>query len=169
MYSEVRVIPCLEPGKIAHVALHDIPVESLWVKNETFRQSYNSIRVFLLNIVRAGKAESISGGSPIIHPTHSDMLNSHWAYHWDYIYNTDAIEEYKLETEERLRSYLFDPHDYRLVLPQDEFDFGCVVRCRPCHLVPKVFPFWLLSRRFVLASYCWTALVLRLHVLRTSP
>jgi hypothetical protein len=177
-YPEVAVVPFLEPGKIALIRLNRLPAQDIWWDNG-IQATYDCVKVFPLSLIRAGKAEQCSSDVPIWHPTCDEFYNSHWYRQWGHLYNTDAIEEYKSYTAAYLWWYLCGRFDVCLEAQNQiaywRWDSEDSVRlCFPLleyhqlRFAPNVLLYWLLSNRLAVAAICWTALLLRLHVLRAD-
>ena len=162
-YPDIIVVARLEPGRIAHVTLNNLPIEHVWVENEQIRTSYDSFTVFPLSLTRAGKVEEVSGGSPRMHPTYTDFLNGHWSRYWGQLYNTDAVNDYVRDTGEYFQWYFANQFGVEGIVSGP---FTSAIQHRKPYLLPGVFLFWLLSHRPATVSICWTALIFRIHVLR---
>ena len=160
IYPDVTVIPFLEPGKTARVVVKNIPVEDIRIKNGLIFANYDYFKVFPVSLVRDGKFEEVSQNVCGYHPTHADFLQHRWLRRWGLLYNIDAIEEYKEDTRDFLRWVLCDQFGVYLYMRYESA--SVVERLRR---LPNIFLFWLVSNRVILPIICWTALLLRLHVL----
>lgn len=151
----------LQPGRVAKLALTGLPVEDLFVHEERIYQTYESIQVYPVQIVRDRHIEVYATAGIVWHPTHDDLLNGEWKRWNGRLYNTKALADARRDNLLRLSHSLCGRHG--LI----GFDVGTLLaqalRSRRYRNVPGVLKFGLASSRPVLSMILWTRLLLRIE------
>ncbi len=166
-YSETANLFNLAPGDVEAVELSRIPLEDIHVRKDGIYLSYESYGVFPLQVVWGGKTQRFKPGIPSWSPMYNDFLHSCWWRFKGYLYNTDAIEDYKTAFQHWLAYHLVTRFGIFWVIPNEQL--RVILHQRQYGLLPNVGLYWLLSQSWVLTAICWTSLILGAHKLRFVP
>ena len=151
----------LQPGRVAKLALTGLPVEDLFVHEEGIYETYESIQVYPVRVVRDRHIEVYATAGIVQHPTHNDFLNGEWKRWNGRLYNTKALADARSDNLIHLSYSLCGRHG--LI----GFDAGTLLaqalRTRRYRNVPGVLMFGLASSRPILNIILWTRLLLRIE------
>jgi hypothetical protein len=151
----------LRPGCTARVALLGLPLQDLTVHENRLFQTYESVQVYPVRIVRDRQVEVYSTDGIAWHPTHDDYCNGEWM-RWDgRLYNITAIADSRRENLLRLAHSLCWRHGfYGMDVPTL---LAQALRTRRYRRLPGVLMFALVSCAPVLNAILWTRLLLRIE------
>lgn len=135
-------------------ALPSMPLADLLLEDGE-NMSCHEIRIALLDVQ---PVLVVDQGLPIcgmpLHPTYHSLLNNRWTLRWGSKWNLQAVEDEKLQYDDRLRSYLADT---ATIMPWKNRRF--IEIC-------GYGLYRLLSMKWLLACYFWLPIFLRLRKFR---
>jgi hypothetical protein len=162
----VLSVSCIDPGRVVMCPLESIPLVDMNVRQGDLWVSFDSLRIRVNRYDIGDRQISVRSGETVC-LLHDDFLNQRWLRFKGRLFNVKAIEEYQREVMLALYARTLWPHG---LLGFATMNVCAEIRRSGSYrAIPAALVFALLSSPPVLASYCWTMLLLRRRRLVFNP
>lgn len=167
-FSQFETIFRLDAGKIREIKLHNIPLQDiLEVTEKTIIPAYERFSVSASKLIVGDMVQDFKPLGPCESLSLDEFFNSRWWRFDGYLFNMDAIEEFKRELLCQLSYYLLTRSMlFRFSVTEQ---LRWIFQSRGYRFLPNILLFWALSPNWVRSIACWTLLILRVRKLQIIP